>query len=116
MTPEAFAALVALQLYNLVKSAEMGLAWRPFIIGALVFGVWALASFARTYFASLFEAAERVGLVLDLLQTAFALLFAAGLWQLRQVFYHPERYRQSGEGPPEEQDEDLSDVEVTESG
>lgn len=87
-----FAALVAAQLYTLIRAGEAGQGWRSFIIGALVFAVWALASFANTYFAALF-AGKRLGLVLDLLQAVFAVLFAAGLWSQRQAFYHPDRHR-----------------------
>ena len=91
-----FAALVAMQLYNLLKAGEIAQTWKSFIIGALVFAVWSLADFADAFFANLFEHGERIRLVVELLRTAFVLLYAGGLWRQRQTYYHPDRYR-----PPE---------------
>ncbi len=101
-----FAALVAAQLYTLIRSGEVGQGWRSFIVGALVFAVWALANFANTYFGPLF-AGPRMTLVMDLLQSGFAILFAAGLWSHRQAFYHPDRHRpaDAAEGDGDEAEE-----------
>lgn len=88
-----FAALVAAQLYNLIKSSDVARAWRSFIVGALVFAVWALASFANTFFGFLFEEGRNIAAVMDLLQALFIGLYAAGLWQLRQLHFHPDRLR-----------------------
>lgn len=91
-----FAALVAMQLYNLLKAGEIAQTWRSFIIGAMVFAVWSLADFADAFFANLFEDSGRIKLVLEILRMAFVLLFAGGLWRQRETYYHPDRYR-----PPE---------------
>jgi len=91
-----FAALVALQLYNLLKAGEIAQTWKSFIIGALVLAVWSLADFADAFFANLFDDSARMKLVLEILRTAFVLLFAGGLWRQRQTYFHPDRYR-----PPE---------------
>lgn len=88
-----FAALVAMQLYNLLKAGDVAQAWKSFIVGALVFAVWALTAFANTFFGFLFESGRSIALVMDLLQTVFVLLFAMGLWQQRQLFYRPDRLR-----------------------
>jgi len=91
-----FAALVALQLYNLLKAGEIAQTWQSFIIGALVFAVCSLADFAEAFFPNLFDDSARIRLVVEMLRTAFVLLFAGGLWRQRQTYYHPDRYR-----PPE---------------
>lgn len=88
-----FAALVAGQLYNLIKQGELAQTWRSFIVGALVLAVWALADFANAFFGNLFEDAERIRLVTELLRTVFVLLFVGGLWLQRQMYYHPDRFR-----------------------
>jgi hypothetical protein len=88
-----FAALVALQLYNLLKAGEIAQTWRSFIIGALVFAAWSLADFADAFFANLFEDGQRIQVVVEILRMAFVLLFAGGLWRQRQTYYHPDRYR-----------------------
>ncbi|NUQ02103.1 MAG: hypothetical protein HUU35_19830 [Armatimonadetes bacterium] len=94
-----FAALVSLQLYNLIRTGELAQTWRSFIIGALVFAVWALTNFANTFFGDLFTEGGRLLLVMDLLQMVFVLLLAHGLWRQRQLFYQPGRYRPPQPGP-----------------
>ncbi len=88
-----FAALVAMQLYNLIKAGELAQTWRSFIVAALVFAAWALADFADAYVGDLFADNGRMDLVLALLRVVFVLLFAGGLWVQRQLFYHPGRVR-----------------------
>lgn len=105
-----FAVLVASQLYNLIKSGELAQTWRPFILGALVFAGWALASFANTFFGFLFEEGRTIALLMDLLLAVFILLFAIGLWGHRQMFYHPDRLRRwldRGESGYEGIDDDI---------
>ena len=93
-----FGALVALQLYNLIKTGDLAATWRSFIIGALVFAVWALADFANAFCGDLFEQGKRIALVMDLLRALFIALFVAGLWAQRQMFYHPDRMRPAAPG------------------
>ncbi len=88
-----FAALVALQLYNLLRAGELAQTWRSFIIGALVLAVWSLADIANTLLTGLSGSGGRIGLFVDLLRTMFVILYASGLWSQRQLFYHPDRFR-----------------------
>lgn len=107
-----FAVLVGLQLYNLLKTGEYAKTWKSFIVGALVFAVWALADLADAMFANLFEDTSRIQLVVELLRLAFGLLFATGLWWQRQTFYRPDRLR-----PPEGGADGVeSDVELDAEG
>jgi hypothetical protein len=92
-----FTALIAAQLYNLIKAGELARSWRPFIISALVFAVWALAWFANTFFGFIFDSRSNLAFVMDLLQTLFILLFAMGFWQQRQAFFNPKQFRPSDE-------------------
>lgn len=113
-----FAALVALQLYNLIRTGDLATTWRSFIIGAMVFAAWALADLAALFLGDLFGAGARLRVVLDLLQAAFIALFAGGLWLQRQMFYHPNRFRppQSVEGVEMEHDDtDLDDDPLSEA-
>jgi len=105
-----FAALVAAQLYSLIKAGEVARAWRSFIVGALVFAAWSLTSFANTFFPFVFEEGRRIGVVMDLLQTLFILLFAVGLWLQRQMFYHPGRFRRELRRLGGDEDEDDEDA------
>ncbi|MCC7493903.1 MAG: hypothetical protein IT204_16220 [Fimbriimonadaceae bacterium] len=91
-----FGALVALQLYRLIRAGELAGTWRPFIVGSLVLAVWSLTEVADLVLGE--PAARPTTLTVDVLRAAFAALFAMGLWTQRQTFYHPERLRPGPEG------------------
>lgn len=88
-----FAALVALQLYSLLRTGSVGRTWKILIVGAVILVVHAVAAFMIHCFPEGVGTMPFAQSVSEVLKTAFVFTLAWGLWMQRQAFYAPWRYR-----------------------